>query len=60
MSKESINIQNETARTLPGRPQVADGGDDLLIWRVADIILNNQYRTGKQSVVAHLGVLNVD
>jgi hypothetical protein len=27
------------------RPQVADGGDDLQIWRVAVNILNQQSRT---------------
>jgi hypothetical protein len=27
------------------RPQVADGGDGLQIWRVAAIILNKQSRT---------------
>jgi hypothetical protein len=27
------------------RPQVADGGDGLQIWRVAAIILNKQLRT---------------
>jgi hypothetical protein len=37
------------------RPQVADGGDGLQIWRVAANILNKQSRTARQGVVLQLG-----
>ena len=38
------------------RPQVADRGDGLQIWRVAANILNKQSRTASE-VVLHLGGL---
>jgi hypothetical protein len=41
------------------RPQVADGGDGLQIWRVAADILNQQLRSADQSRPAAWG-LGVD
>jgi hypothetical protein len=38
------------------RPQVADGGDDLQIWRVATNILNKQSRTTDKGWSSSLGV----
>jgi hypothetical protein len=38
------------------RPQVADGGDDLQIWRVAANILNKQSRTADKGWSSSLGV----
>jgi hypothetical protein len=38
------------------RPQVADGEDDLQIWRVAVNILNKQSQTADRGVVLQLGV----
>jgi hypothetical protein len=42
MSKKSISAQNKTARTLLGCPQVADGGDGLLMCRIAENVFNNR------------------
>jgi hypothetical protein len=36
------------------RPQVADGGDDLQIWRVAAIILNMQSLTDTREWICRL------
>jgi hypothetical protein len=38
------------------RPQVADGGDGLQIWRVAANILNKQSRTADRGWSSSLGV----
>jgi hypothetical protein len=38
------------------RPQVADGGDGLQIWRVAANILNKQSRTADRGRSSSLGV----
>jgi hypothetical protein len=38
------------------RPQVADGGDSLQIWRVAAKILNKQSRTADRGWSSSLGV----
>jgi hypothetical protein len=38
------------------RPQVADGGNGLQIWRVAANILNNQSRTADKGWASSLGV----
>jgi hypothetical protein len=38
------------------RPQVADGGDGLQIWRVAANILNKQARTAEKWWSSRLGV----
>jgi hypothetical protein len=38
------------------RPQVADGGDGLQIWRVAANILNKQSRTAGRGWSSRLGV----
>jgi hypothetical protein len=38
------------------RPQVADGGDGLQIWRVAANILNKQLRTADKGWSSSLGV----
>jgi hypothetical protein len=38
------------------RPQVADGGDGLQIWRVAANILNKQSRTAEKGWSSSLGV----
>jgi hypothetical protein len=38
------------------RPQVADGGDGLQIWRVAANILNKQSRTANKEWFSSLGV----
>jgi hypothetical protein len=38
------------------RPQVADGGDGLQIWRVAANILNKQSRTVDKGWSSNLGV----
>jgi hypothetical protein len=38
------------------RPQVADGGDALQIWRVAANILNKQSRTADKGWSSSLGV----
>jgi hypothetical protein len=38
------------------RPQVADGGDSLQIWRVAANILNKQSRTAGTGWSSSLGV----
>jgi hypothetical protein len=38
------------------RPQVADGGDGLQIWRVAANILNKQSRTADKGLSSSLGV----
>jgi hypothetical protein len=38
------------------RPQVADGGDGLQIWRVAANILNKQSRTADKGWSSSLGV----
>jgi hypothetical protein len=38
------------------RPQVADGGDGLQIWRVAANILNKQSRTTDKKWSSSLGV----
>jgi hypothetical protein len=38
------------------RPQVADGGDGLQIWRVAANILNKQSRTADKVWSSSLGV----
>jgi hypothetical protein len=38
------------------RPQVADGGEDLQIWRVAVNILNKQSRTTDKGWPSSLGV----
>jgi hypothetical protein len=38
------------------RPQVADGGDGLQIWRVAANIFNKQSRTGDRGWSSSLGV----
>jgi hypothetical protein len=38
------------------RPQVADGGDGLQIWRVAANILNKQSRTAYRGWSSSLGV----
>jgi hypothetical protein len=37
-------------------PQVADGGDDLQIWRVAANILNKQSRTADKGWSSSFGV----
>jgi hypothetical protein len=39
------------------RPQVADGGDGLKIWRAAANILNKQSRTGDKGSSSSLGVV---
>jgi hypothetical protein len=38
------------------RPQVADGGDNLQIWKVAANILNKQSRTAGKGWSSSLGV----
>jgi hypothetical protein len=38
------------------RPQVADGGDALQVWRVAANILNKQSRTANKEWPSNLGV----
>jgi hypothetical protein len=38
------------------RPQVADGGDSLQLWKVAANILNNQSRTADKGLSSSLGV----
>jgi hypothetical protein len=38
------------------RPQVADGGDGLLIWSIAANILNKQSRTAEKGWFSRLGV----
>jgi hypothetical protein len=38
------------------RPQVADGGDGLQIWKVAASILNKQLRTADKGWSSSLGV----
>jgi hypothetical protein len=38
------------------RPQIADGGDGLQIWRVAANILNKQSRTANKAWSSGLGV----
>jgi hypothetical protein len=38
------------------RPQLADGGDGLQIWRVAANILNKQSRTADKGWSSSLGV----
>jgi hypothetical protein len=38
------------------RPQVADGGDDLLIWRVVANLLNKQSRTPDKGLISGWGV----
>jgi hypothetical protein len=38
------------------RPQVADGGDGLQVWRVAANILNKQSRTADKGWPSSLGV----
>jgi hypothetical protein len=38
------------------RPQVADGGDALQVWRVAANILNKQSRTADKGWPSSLGV----
>jgi hypothetical protein len=38
------------------RPQVADGGDALQVWRVAANILNNQSRTADKRWSSSFGV----
>jgi hypothetical protein len=38
------------------RPQIADGGDGLQIWRVAANILNKQSRTADRGWCSSLGV----
>jgi hypothetical protein len=38
------------------RPQVADGGNGLQIWRVAAIILNKQLRTADRGWSSRSGV----
>jgi hypothetical protein len=37
------------------RPQVADGGDSLQFWRLAENILNKQSRTADKGVAFQLG-----
>jgi hypothetical protein len=39
------------------RPQVADGGDGLQIWRVADIKLNKQLLTDDKEWLCRFGGL---
>jgi hypothetical protein len=38
------------------RPQVADGGDALQVWRVAANILNKQSQTADKGLSSSLGV----
>jgi hypothetical protein len=38
------------------RPQVADGGDGLQLWRVATDILNKQLQTAEYGLSSCLGV----
>jgi hypothetical protein len=38
------------------RPQVADGGDGLQVWRVAANILNKQSRTAEKGWSSNWGV----
>jgi hypothetical protein len=38
------------------RPQVADGGDIIQVWRVAENILNKQSRTAEKVWSSSLGV----
>jgi hypothetical protein len=38
------------------RPQVADGGDALQVWRVAANVLNRQLRTAEKGWPSSLGV----
>jgi hypothetical protein len=54
-------IENTHVRWVPchhgmARPQVADGGNGLQIWKVAENILNKHSRTADEGWFSYLGV----
>jgi hypothetical protein len=54
--RESLCPQGTVRDIIMARPQVADGGDGLQIWRVAANILNKQSQTVDKGWSSNLGV----
>jgi hypothetical protein len=54
-----INVRRVPCHHGMVRPQVADGGDGLQVWRVPVNILNKQSRTADKGWSSSLGVVRV-